>query len=182
MRSGAAPASGPRTATRSFRPRTGLKAGAGSIVAAVAYATSHEPDMVVGKPEPLLFEAAAELAGMPSADAVVIGDNLKTDIGAAIRLGARSVLMLTGVTTTRPSLTLRPTPPDPPASPRRRRPRPRPRGALAGLSWTFPRSAIQGGVFIHSDQVERIDPASAPLSLLRTELSLGGSIRPERLR
>ena len=35
---------------------------------------------------------------MPVRDAVVIGDNLKTDIGAAIRLGARSVLMLTGVT------------------------------------------------------------------------------------
>ena len=35
---------------------------------------------------------------MPVRDAVVIGDNLRTDIGAAIRLGARSVLMLTGVT------------------------------------------------------------------------------------
>jgi len=75
-----------------------LLAGAGSVVAAVAYATSREPDMAVGKPEPTLFEAAAELAGVPVADAVVIGDNLKTDIGAAIRLGARSVLMLTGVT------------------------------------------------------------------------------------
>src|SRR3954454_2262618 len=75
-----------------------LMAGAGSMVAAVAYAASREPDMVVGKPEPRLFEAAAELAGVPVTQAVVIGDNLKTDIGAAIRLGARSVLMLTGVT------------------------------------------------------------------------------------
>lgn len=75
-----------------------LMAGAGSMVAAVAFAASHEPDMVVGKPETRLFEAAAELAGVPVAQAVVIGDNLKTDIGAAIRLGARSVLMLTGVT------------------------------------------------------------------------------------
>jgi len=75
-----------------------LMAGAGSIVAAVAFATSHEPDVVVGKPEPHLFEAAAELAGVPLGDAVVIGDNLKTDIGAANRVGARSVLMMTGVT------------------------------------------------------------------------------------
>ncbi|HEY7025579.1 MAG TPA: HAD hydrolase-like protein, partial [Candidatus Limnocylindrales bacterium] len=37
-------------------------------------------------------------AGVPVQEAVVIGDNLKTDIGAAIRLGSRSVLMLTGVT------------------------------------------------------------------------------------
>jgi HAD superfamily hydrolase (TIGR01450 family) len=81
-----------------FPAEDGLKAGAGSMVAAVAFATSREPDMVVGKPEPRLFEAAAELAGVPVREAVIIGDNLKTDIGAAIRLGARSVLMLTGVT------------------------------------------------------------------------------------
>ena len=76
-----------------------LMAGAGSMVAAVAFATSREPDVVVGKPEPRLFEAAAELAGVPVADAVVVGDNLKTDIGAANRVGARSILMMTGVTT-----------------------------------------------------------------------------------
>ena len=81
-----------------FPAQDRLMAGAGSMVAAVAFATSREPDMVVGKPEPFLFETAAELAGVPVAQAVVIGDNLKTDIGAAIRLGARSVLMLTGVT------------------------------------------------------------------------------------
>lgn len=75
-----------------------LMAGAGSMVAAVAWATSREPDMVVGKPEPRLFEAAAELAGMDVRDGVVIGDGLKTDIASAIRVGARSVLMLTGVT------------------------------------------------------------------------------------
>lgn len=75
-----------------------LMAGAGTMVAAVAYATGRDPDVTVGKPEAHLFEAAAELAGVPVRDAVVIGDNLKTDIGAAIRLGARSILMLTGVT------------------------------------------------------------------------------------
>ncbi len=76
----------------------GLMAGAGSMVAAVAYATGREPDMVVGKPEPRLFEAAAEMCGVPVAEAIVIGDNLFTDIGAARAVGARSVLMLTGVT------------------------------------------------------------------------------------
>jgi 4-nitrophenyl phosphatase len=75
-----------------------LMAGAGSMVEAVAFATSREPDMVVGKPEPVLFETAAAMAGIAVRDAVVIGDNLRTDIGAAIHVGARSVLMLTGVT------------------------------------------------------------------------------------
>ena len=75
----------------------GLNAGAGAIVAAVAVAAGREPDDVIGKPEPRLFEAAAELAGIPVEEAVVIGDNLVTDIRAANAVGARSILMLTGV-------------------------------------------------------------------------------------
>jgi HAD superfamily hydrolase (TIGR01450 family) len=76
-----------------------LTAGAGAIVAAVEVAAGRGPDLVVGKPMPRLFETAAELAGAQMSDAVVIGDNLVTDIAAAIAVGARSVLMLTGVTT-----------------------------------------------------------------------------------
>jgi 4-nitrophenyl phosphatase len=82
-----------------YPTETGLNAGAGSIVAAVAVAAGREPDLVVGKPEPRLFQAAAELAGIPVGEAVVIGDNLITDIRAARAVGARSVLMLTGVVT-----------------------------------------------------------------------------------
>jgi HAD superfamily hydrolase (TIGR01450 family) len=77
----------------------GLNAGAGAIVAAVAVAAGREPDLVIGKPEPRLFETAAELAGVRVREAVVIGDGLTTDIRAANRVGARSILMLTGVTT-----------------------------------------------------------------------------------
>jgi glycerol 3-phosphatase-2 len=76
-----------------------LFAGAGSIVAAVAVAAGREPDIVVGKPEPGLFQAAAETAGVAVSEAVVIGDNLLSDIAGANRVEARSVLMLTGVTT-----------------------------------------------------------------------------------
>jgi ribonucleotide monophosphatase NagD (HAD superfamily) len=73
-------------------------AGAGAMVAALAAAAMREPDLVVGKPEPRLFEAAAEVAGMQLKDAVVIGDGITTDIRAANSVGARSILMLTGVT------------------------------------------------------------------------------------
>ena len=76
-----------------------LLAGAGAMVAAVATAAGRQPDITVGKPEPRLFEAAAEIAGMPVAEAIVIGDNLFSDIAAARAVGARSILMLTGVTT-----------------------------------------------------------------------------------
>jgi HAD superfamily hydrolase (TIGR01450 family) len=78
---------------------TGLLAGAGAIVAAVATAAAREPDLVVGKPEPGLFLEAAALAGIPAKQAVIIGDGLLTDIKAAHAVGARSVLMLTGVST-----------------------------------------------------------------------------------
>jgi glycerol 3-phosphatase-2 len=76
----------------------GLTAGAGAIVGAVVVAGGREPDLVVGKPGPFLFEAAAETVGMSARDAVVIGDSLRTDIAAAHAIGARSVLMMTGVT------------------------------------------------------------------------------------
>ncbi|CAN5838786.1 N/A [soil metagenome] len=76
-----------------------LMAGAGSMVAAVIVASGREPDLVVGKPEPGLFRAAAEAVGVAVGDAVVIGDGLGTDILAAHRVGARSILMLTGVST-----------------------------------------------------------------------------------
>ncbi|MBA2254789.1 MAG: HAD-IIA family hydrolase [Chloroflexi bacterium] len=74
-----------------------LAAGAGAIVAAVVVAAGREPDLVFGKPEPRLFEEAARSVAVPIAEAVVIGDGLATDIAAATRVGARSVLMLTGV-------------------------------------------------------------------------------------
>lgn len=77
----------------------GLMAGAGAIVAALAVAVEREPEVVVGKPGPRMFEAAAATVGIPPRAAVVIGDGQKTDIRAAHAVGARSVLMMTGVTT-----------------------------------------------------------------------------------
>ncbi len=78
----------------------GLSAGAGAIVAAVEVAGGgRAPDVVVGKPSPGLFQAAAELAGVPVEEAIVVGDGLGTDIAAAKAVRARCVLVLTGVTT-----------------------------------------------------------------------------------
>ena len=76
----------------------GLRPGAGSIVAAVEATTSVTP-VSIGKPEPYLLEEAAHAVGREPAEAVMIGDGLATDIAAARAVGARSVLMLTGVTT-----------------------------------------------------------------------------------
>ena len=80
-----------------FPMADGLKAGAGSMIMAIVTASGREPDMVIGKPEPGLMRAAAAVAGVPAEEAVVIGDGLVTDIAAAHAVGARSVLVLTGV-------------------------------------------------------------------------------------
>jgi HAD superfamily hydrolase (TIGR01450 family) len=75
----------------------GLRPGAGSIVAAIEATTGVTP-LSIGKPAPLLLEEAARAAGRPVGEAVMIGDALGTDIAAARAVGARSILMLTGIT------------------------------------------------------------------------------------
>ncbi|MBI2763773.1 MAG: HAD-IIA family hydrolase [Chloroflexi bacterium] len=76
----------------------GLRPGAGSVIAAIESASGVVP-LVIGKPEPLLLREAARAVGVDPRHAVVIGDGLHTDIAAAIAVGARSVLILTGVST-----------------------------------------------------------------------------------
>jgi HAD superfamily hydrolase (TIGR01450 family) len=76
----------------------GLRPGAGSVVAAVEATTGVTP-VSIGKPEPYLLREAAHAVGREPEEAVMIGDGIGTDIAAARAVGARSVLMLTGVTT-----------------------------------------------------------------------------------
>ena len=76
----------------------GLRPGAGSVVAAIEATTGVTPT-VIGKPGPLLMEEAAATVGRPASEAIVIGDGIGTDLAAAKVVGARCVLMLTGVTT-----------------------------------------------------------------------------------
>ena len=77
---------------RGFRP------GAGAVVAAIETASQTTARVTIGKPEPYLLEAAARLVGAHASEAVMIGDAL-TDVAAGRAVGARTVLMLTGVTT-----------------------------------------------------------------------------------
>jgi 4-nitrophenyl phosphatase len=74
----------------------GFVPGAGSIVAALRATTGVEP-LVVGKPQPAMFRAILQAAGVETGEALVVGDNPDADIPAARRAGIRSVLVLTGV-------------------------------------------------------------------------------------
>jgi 4-nitrophenyl phosphatase len=75
----------------------GLRPGAGAIVAALEATTGVTP-LSIGKPSPKLLELAAEAVGRDLGEAVMIGDGLGTDLAAARAVGARCVIMLTGVT------------------------------------------------------------------------------------
>jgi glycerol 3-phosphatase-2 len=69
--------------------------GNGALVAALRTALQRDPDLVVGKPHPEFFTAAAARAG--SRRPLVVGDRLDTDIEGAVRAGIDSLLVLTGV-------------------------------------------------------------------------------------
>jgi ribonucleotide monophosphatase NagD (HAD superfamily) len=72
--------------------------GAGSIVAAIEVASLTKPAVEIGKPGPKLLEEAAAVVGCSAREAVMIGD-APTDVAAARAVGARAMLVLTGVTT-----------------------------------------------------------------------------------
>lgn len=74
----------------------GFVPGAGAMVAAIRAATGVEPT-VIGKPQPGIFLAILDEAGVSAAQALVVGDNPAADIVAAHRAGIASVLVLTGV-------------------------------------------------------------------------------------
>ena len=69
--------------------------GNGALVQALVTATGQRP-VVVGKPEPELHRASVERVG--ASRPLVVGDRLDTDVLGAVRAGADSLLVLTGVT------------------------------------------------------------------------------------
>jgi 4-nitrophenyl phosphatase len=81
---------------RLVNAESGVVPGNGSIVAAIAYATRAVPT-VIGKPEPTLVELALEQLGAGPDEALLVGDNLETDIEAGRRAGVRTVHLLTGI-------------------------------------------------------------------------------------
>ena len=72
---------------------------AGAIVAAIEACTGATCEVNVGKPDPLMLEAAMDLLGLHAGDCVMVGDRLSTDIRMARAAGMASALVLTGDTT-----------------------------------------------------------------------------------
>jgi HAD superfamily hydrolase (TIGR01458 family) len=73
----------------------GLSLDVGAFVAALEYATGRAA-FVVGKPSPAFFELALEGAGVPPEQAVMVGDDVETDVGGALAAGLAGFLVQTG--------------------------------------------------------------------------------------
>lgn len=72
--------------------------GAGSILASLIASTDVQP-IVIGKPEPAMFEQSLAALGAKAEETAMLGDRPETDILGGHRAGLATILVLTGVST-----------------------------------------------------------------------------------
>jgi 4-nitrophenyl phosphatase len=82
---------------RTFPTPEGQVPGAGSILAIIEAATDVKP-LIIGKPNPAMYQFALERMGTTPEETLVVGDRLETDIAGAQNLGTPCALVLSGVT------------------------------------------------------------------------------------
>ena len=80
---------------RFWRTADGLSLDVGAFVAALEYATGREA-FLVGKPAGAFFLAPLAELGVEVEAAVMVGDDIESDIGGALAAGLRAVLVRTG--------------------------------------------------------------------------------------
>jgi HAD superfamily hydrolase (TIGR01458 family) len=73
----------------------GLSLAAGPVVAALEFATRKKA-LVIGKPSPAFFRHALSELHAPAGKAVMVGDDIQTDIQGAMRCGMAGFLVRTG--------------------------------------------------------------------------------------
>lgn len=74
----------------------GIYPACGAIISPIEIATGKKA-YFCGKPNPLMMRTGIKLLGCHSSEAVVIGDNMETDIIAGTESGIDTVMVLTGV-------------------------------------------------------------------------------------
>jgi HAD superfamily hydrolase (TIGR01450 family) len=82
---------------RTFPMADGPWPASGAVLAAIEHAAGQTADVIVGKPEPAMYEAARDRLG--PGRVLAVGDLLEVDIAGARRAGLDSALVLTGGTT-----------------------------------------------------------------------------------
>ncbi len=66
----------------------------GALIAAIEVASDSTLDMLVGKPDPFIVGIGLECLGVESADCLIVGDQLETDVLAGRRTGVPVALLL----------------------------------------------------------------------------------------
>jgi 4-nitrophenyl phosphatase len=82
--------------SRLYMYKTGPAIATGPLVKAIEYA-SKKRATVIGKPSPLMFRIALKRAACASGQAVMIGDQVDTDIAGASRAGVDAILVTSGM-------------------------------------------------------------------------------------
>ena len=77
---------------------TGFMPDIGATIAFVKASTGREPDLIVGKPNSMIVEQAAQRTGIPVSAMCMIGDRLYTDIALGATAGIPTILVLSGET------------------------------------------------------------------------------------
>ena len=76
----------------------GIAPACGALVAPIEMATGKKA-YFCGKPNPLMMRTGLRLLGCHSAEAVMIGDRMDTDVISGMESGMSTVLVLSGVST-----------------------------------------------------------------------------------
>jgi NagD protein len=77
--------------------QAGMRPGCGALVAMLESATGTRA-FSVGKPSPVMMQAAREQLELEAHETVVVGDTMETDILGGVQLGYRTILVLSGGT------------------------------------------------------------------------------------
>ncbi|ADC65479.1 HAD-superfamily hydrolase, subfamily IIA [Ferroglobus placidus DSM 10642] len=81
-----------------FPAEDGPIPGTGMIIGALYWMTGREPDVIVGKPSEVIMKEALNILNLKPDEVVVVGDQIEIDVLAGKKIGATTVLVLTGVT------------------------------------------------------------------------------------
>jgi NagD protein len=68
------------------------------MIAAIEAVTEKKVEVIVGKPSPIMIQAALDVLGLTPADCILIGDRIETDIKMGKESGIATGIVLTGVT------------------------------------------------------------------------------------
>ena len=78
---------------------TGFAPDIGAIMAFIEASAFRRPELIVGKPNTGIVEAALRRTGLKTGEMAMVGDRLYTDIETGLRSGMLSILVMSGETT-----------------------------------------------------------------------------------